>query len=172
VYCLNCPLNLNFSLFLAHNAKAQESHVPPETSCSTIAHIACNTDGFATLCAAVQAADLGGALTNGTFTVFAPSDEAFDALPAGTLDSLLKNKAALTNVLLFHAVADKVVMSDNLRCMALTKMANGKNSRTICQGQSVNQKGAGNSREKMPKIVTPDIEACNGVVLVSQVMLP
>jgi uncharacterized surface protein with fasciclin (FAS1) repeats len=89
------------------------------------------------------------------------------------VEGLLDNIPALTNILLFHAVADKVVMSDDLHCAALTKMANGKNSRTVCKGQTVSQKGAGNSREKMPNIVTADIEACNGVVhVVNQVMLP
>jgi uncharacterized surface protein with fasciclin (FAS1) repeats len=145
------------------------NHAP---ACLTIADIACNTAGFTTLCAAVKAAGLADELSAGKFTVFAPTDAAFAALPAGTLDALLDDTAALTNVLLFHAVSNKVVLASNLTCQALTKMANGKNSRTVCPNRTKFQKGAGNSREKMPKI-TSAVPACNGIVhIVNQVMLP
>jgi uncharacterized surface protein with fasciclin (FAS1) repeats len=142
-------------------------------SCSTIADIACKTDGFSTLCAAVQAAGLGEALTTGTFTVFAPTDDAFAALPAGTVEGLLDDIDALTNILLFHAVADKKVKSCNLRCNGMVEMANGGMSETVCKDGSKFQTGAGNSDDKMPKIATADIMACNGVVhVVNQVLLP
>jgi uncharacterized surface protein with fasciclin (FAS1) repeats len=148
-------------------------HASANNTCSTIVDIACNTDGFTTLCTAVQAAGLGDALSTSTFTVFAPTDAAFDALPAGTLQGLLNDTDALTNILLFHAVADKVVTGADLHCTALTKMANGQSSRTVCDGPTLYQKGAGNSREKMPKILGGDIDICNGAMhVISQVMLP
>jgi transforming growth factor-beta-induced protein len=156
----------NNSLFLAyHGADAQQS-------CLTIADIACHTAGFTTLCAAVTAAGLADELSTGTYTVFAPTNAAFAALPAGTLDNLLDDKAALTNILLFHAVADQELMVSNLQCGALTEMANGENSRTVCQGRAKFQKGGGNARDKMPKIRSA-VPACNGVLhIVNQVMLP
>ncbi len=70
---------------------------------------------FTTLVAAVQAAGLVDTLKGeGPFTVFAPTDDAFAALPAGTLDSLLlpENKQQLTDILLYHVVAGKVMASD------------------------------------------------------------
>jgi len=142
--------------------------------CSTIAEIACNTDGFSTLCAAVKAAGLDNAL-DGTakFTVFAPNDDAFANLPPGTVEALLDDTDALTNVLLFHAVAGRKVYSGDLKCQTKIEMANGKDSRTVCQGNGVFQKGAGNPRQDMPRIISTDIEACNGLIhVVNGVMLP
>lgn len=142
--------------------------------CLTIAEIACNTEGFSTLCAAVQAAGLAGALSgDDIFTVFAPNNDAFDNLPEGTVEALLDDIPTLTNILLFHAVAGKSVFSNNLKCQKTIEMANGDDSRTVCRGDSIFQKGAGNPRKAMPAIIAADIEACNGVVhVVSEVMLP
>jgi uncharacterized surface protein with fasciclin (FAS1) repeats len=81
----------------------------------TIAENAMNSADHTTLIAAVKAADLGGTLMSpGPFTVFAPTNEAFAALPAGTVDTLLKpeNKPALTRVLTCHVVAGKVTAAD------------------------------------------------------------
>ena len=150
-----------------------QQNLVASTNCKTIAEIACNTEGFSTLCAAVEAAGLGDALSTGTYTVFAPTDEAFAKLPDGTVEALLEDIPALTNVLLFHAVANKKVYSKDLKCTVKVQMANGKNSRTVCRGKKIYQKGAGNPRSAMPEIVSKDIKACNGVVhVVSQVMLP
>jgi len=142
--------------------------------CSTIAEIACNTDGFSTLCAAVMAAGLLNALNgNAKFTVFAPNDDAFAELPPGTVEALLVDTDTLTNVLLFHAVAGRKVYSGDLKCTKRIEMANGKDSRTVCRGNGVFQKGAGNPRQDMPRIISTDIEACNGLIhVVNRVMLP
>lgn len=118
---------------------------------------------------------MAGTLGSGNYTVFAPTNDAFASLPAGTLDALLKDIPALKNILLFHVVAGKRVYSKDLRCTKLVRMANKKNSRTVClnKGKQIYQKGAGNPRTKMPEITAADIKACNGVVhVVSQVMLP
>merc|ERR1711966_344243 len=70
-------------------------------------------NGFDTLVTAVKAADLAGALSgDGPFTVFAPTDAAFAALPDGVLDRLLDDTEALTSVLLYHVVAGKVEADD------------------------------------------------------------
>jgi transforming growth factor-beta-induced protein len=157
---------------LAATSSAQEE-VAVASSCSSITALACGTAGLETLCTAVKAAGLNGTLASGTYTVFAPNNDAFNSLPNGTLAALLKDIPALKNILLFHVVSGRAVYSTNLICTKLLKMANGKNSRTVCRNNKVYQKGAGNSRDKMPQILTPDIKACNGVVhVVSQVLLP
>ena len=81
----------------------------------TIVDIAVADGRFNTLVAAVTAAELVDTLkSEGPFTVFAPTDDAFNALPDGTLESLLlpENKQALTDILLYHVVAGKVMAAD------------------------------------------------------------
>ena len=74
------------------------------------------TDGFKTLVAAVTAADLAETLSgDGPFTVFAPTDDAFAALPEGTLDTLLADPAALSGVLLYHVVSGDVRAAELIR---------------------------------------------------------
>ena len=151
---------------------------PPPTECQSIAEIACSLEDFSTLCTAVTQAGLGGALSRGLWTVFAPTNDAFEALPEGTLEAVLADSDMLVDVLLFHVVANKEVFAADLRCQHLLKMGNDKYSRTVCRSGSVNgifQKGAGNPRRAadMPKVVTTDIAACNGLIhVVNNVMLP
>ena len=145
------------------------------SDCQTIAEIACGNDDFETLCAAVTAADLADTLDDKDehFTVFAPNDDAFDNLPDGTVEALLGDIPALTNILLFHVVSGHVLEADDLHCQDKIEMANGKKSRTVCDDGDIFQKGAGNSRDETPEIIATDIEACNGVIhVVSEVMLP
>jgi uncharacterized surface protein with fasciclin (FAS1) repeats len=145
----------------------------PPVECQSIAEIACGLDNFSTLCAAVTQAGLGSALSHGLWTVFAPTNAAFDALPEGTLD------AVLVDLLLFHVVVNKKIFAADLRCQHLLKMGNDKNSRTVCRsGKGVDgifQKGAGNPRDVdfMPEIINTDIAACNGLIhVVDNVLLP
>jgi len=80
---------------------------------------------FTKLLAAVEAAGLGEALNQpGPFSLFAPSDDAFEKLPPGTLDSLLKDKEKLSNLLKFHIVPEK-----------MKPTRNGKNFDTLCMGE-------------------------------------
>jgi transforming growth factor-beta-induced protein len=84
--------------------------VPPSQN---IVEFAVANDNFSTLVTAVQTADLAETLAGpGPFTLFAPTNAAFDALPAGTLDGLLADKAALTSVLLYHVVGAAVYAGD------------------------------------------------------------
>ena len=79
----------------------------------TIVDIAVEDGRFTTLVAAVQAAGLDGALSGeGPFTVFAPTDDAFAALPEGTIEALLADIPALTDILLYHVVEGKVMAAD------------------------------------------------------------
>jgi len=137
----------------------------------TIAEIAGSTEGFSTLAAAVEAADLGGTLSGqGPYTVFAPTDEAFAALPAGTLEELLEpaNRGQLSAILAYHVVAAEVMSSDLTSGDVATvngadvtlKVTDGKV--TIVDGQG-----------DVARVVMADIPASNGVVhVIDTVLLP
>ena len=90
---------------------------------------------FHTLVAAVQAADLVDALKGaGPFTVFAPTEEAFAALPEGTLESLLADPAALANILLYHVVPGKVMAADVTDGLTATTLQGSDVTFTVADG--------------------------------------
>ena len=122
---------------------------------------------FTTLATALTAADLVSTLKGaGPFTVFAPTDEAFAKLPAGTLDNLLKpeNKATLVRVLTYHVVPGKVMAADVVK-ISSTKTVNG---------DAVNVKVAGGDvMVDKARVVKADIAASNGVIhVIDRVLLP
>ena len=121
---------------------------------------------FNTLVAAVTAADLGSTLKGaGPFTVFAPTDDAFAKLPAGTVDDLVKpeNKAKLAAILTLHVVSGKVMSSDITGPMNPASVNGEALSIETTNGVTVN--GA--------KVVTADVEASNGVIhVIDTVLLP
>lgn len=120
---------------------------------------------FNTLVTAVKAAGLVETLSGpGPFTVFAPTDAAFAALPAGTLESLLADKAALTKVLTYHVVAGQVLSS----ALPSTPMA------TTVEGSPVLFSiMGGKARVNQAQIVTADIMTSNGVIhVIDAVILP
>jgi uncharacterized surface protein with fasciclin (FAS1) repeats len=131
-----------------------------------IVDIAAGNESFSTLVAAVQAADLVDTLKGeGPFTVFAPTDEAFAALPAGTVEDLLKpeNKDKLTAVLTYHVVPGKVMSGDLSDGMTATTVQGSDVTIGTTDGVSVD--GA--------KVVQADIEASNGVIhVIDSVILP
>jgi uncharacterized surface protein with fasciclin (FAS1) repeats len=134
-----------------------------------IVDIAVEDGRFTTLVAAVQAADLVDTLKGeGPFTVFAPTDEAFAALPEGTVDALLANIPTLTDILLYHVVPGKVMAADVVGL-------DGKSAGTALEGQSIDIKiDMGNVylNEDVQVIIT-DIEASNGVIhVIDAVLLP
>lgn len=129
--------------------------------CQSIVELACGLGTFTVLCDLMETLDLTETLSNGTWTVFAPTDEALEAadLPEDDADALL-------NVLLFHAIPNEVLLLDDLTCTETYEMANGEVSRTVCDGDVVRratyQKGAGNRAETKPEIIQADVLACNG----------
>jgi len=149
--------------------------VSADENCTSIADIVCESDVHTTLCDLVTASDtIVDTLTNSrsSLTLFAPTDDAFAALDADLLGELGNCTEAMDSVLAFHVVVGGFDSTD-LECGAELAMANNDNSRTICKGDAVYQKGSQNTREDMPRIVAADIEACTGVVhVVDQVMLP
>lgn len=122
---------------------------------------------FKTLVAAVTAAGLVDTLkSEGPFTVFAPSDEAFAKLPAGTVDELVKpeNLAKLTAILTYHVVAGKVMSKD---------LAGQKVSPATVNGATVDVDGTAGVHVNGAAVVAADIECTNGVIhVVDAVLMP
>lgn len=141
-----------------------------ETSCGAskndIVAVASGAGSFNTLVAAVKAAGLLETLQGkGPFTVFAPTDEAFAKLPAGTVETLLKpeNKEKLKGILLYHVVPGKVMAAD-VKTMA-AKTAGGKELGIKVEGGSVTVDNS--------KVVKTDVAASNGVIhVIDTVVLP
>lgn len=132
----------------------------------TIVDIAGSDSNFETLVTAVKAADLTETLSgDGPFTLFAPTNEAFAALPKDTLDKLLKpeNKEALRKVLTYHVVSGAVESTD---------LKSGDVD--TVEGNSVNVKVEGNSISvNKSKVTKADIKASNGVIhVIDRVLLP
>ncbi|HAV78725.1 MAG TPA: beta-Ig-H3/fasciclin [Anaerolineae bacterium] len=122
---------------------------------------------FTTLVAAVTAADLVDTLkSEGPFTVFAPTDDAFAALPEGTLESLLlpENKQALTDILLYHVVSGKVMAEDVVNLDMAT---------TALDKDVAIKVDMGNVYINDAKVIITDIETSNGVIhVIDAVILP
>ena len=119
---------------------------------------------FKTLATALQAAGLVDTLKGaGPFTVFAPTDEAFAKLPAGTLEGLLKDKAKLTAILTYHVVSGKVMAADVVKLKSAKTVQGG--SVTIDATKGVKVDGA--------NVVKTDIACSNGVIhVIDAVILP
>lgn len=132
----------------------------------TIVDVAAGAGQFKTLVAAVKAAGLAETLSGkGPFTVFAPTDEAFAKLPAGTVENLLKpeNKQKLAGILTYHVLAGKVMAAD-VKTMS-AKTVNGKEAPIKVDGGKVTI-GAAN-------VVKTDVGASNGVIhVIDAVLLP
>ena len=138
---------------------------PPELG--TIVDIARDAGSFSTLLTALEAAGLDATLDDedGSFTVFAPTDAAFEALPEGTLDALLGDIDALTDVLLYHVITDSVVDADTALSLAGTTqvMANGTKLAITLRGDALYL------NESL--VIDTDIEASNGVIHVIDAVL-
>lgn len=132
-----------------------------------IVDTAVGAGSFKTLVAAVQAAGLVETLKGeGPFTVFAPTDDAFAALPAGTVDDLVKpeNKEKLTAILMLHVVPGKVGASD---------LAGKQIDVATAGGSTVKVDGTDGVTVDGAKVVTPDIACTNGVIhVIDSVILP
>jgi len=131
----------------------------------TIVELAVENGNFTTLVAAVKAAGLAETLSGpGPFTVFAPTDAAFAKLPAGTVESLLKDKEKLSAILTYHVVAGKVMAADAVK-LTSAKTVQGTDIAIKVDGAKVMINNA--------NLVTTDIEASNGVIhVIDTVLLP
>ena len=138
------------------------------TGSENLVALAAANGSFKTLTAALKAADLTATLEGtGPFTIFAPNDQAFAALPQEALQELLKpeNKALLVKILTYHVVPGKVTSTD-LKSGAVKSV----------EGGSINVKvdpATGVSLNDDAKVVQPDIQASNGVIhAIDKVILP
>lgn len=152
VYALGLAflLTVTFSSVAAADGKQQTT---PE---ETIVDVIMASDDFSTLAAALEAADLVDALSaDGPFTLFAPTDDAFATLPEGTLDELLKDPARLASILRFHVVPQQIVSSDITSGLAVKTLGDSPLMFSV-NGEAIMVQNA--------TIITPDIEAANGVI--------
>jgi transforming growth factor-beta-induced protein len=135
---------------------------------NTIVDIAVADGRFNTLVAAVTAAELAETLSGeGPFTVFAPTDDAFAALPAGTLDELLKpeNKQQLTDILLYHVVSGKVMAADVVTLTSALTVLGKDVTITVKDGKVF--------LNDTVQVIITDVEASNGVIhVIDAVLLP
>ena len=147
------------------NSDTMDETMPAEAAVGTIVDVAVAAGNFTTLVAAVTAADLVETLSGtGPFTVFAPTDEAFAALPAGVLDALLlpENKALLAQILTYHVVSGMVMAAD---------VTDGEVA--TVEGQKVKLSTMGGVSVNGAKVVAADVAASNGVIhAIDAVILP
>ena len=144
-----------------------ESATTTHVALHDIVDTAVAAGSFTTLVAAVTAAGLGDTLKGpGPFTVFAPTDDAFAKLPAGTVEELLKpeNKAKLTAILTYHVVPGKVMAKQAMKLKS-AKTVNGKALTLKVTGGSLMVDKA--------KVAKADIDCTNGVIhVIDTVVLP
>lgn len=145
----------------------------------TIVGVAAGNENFTTLVTAVKAADLVETLSSeGPFTVFAPLNSAFEALPAGTLEGLLKpeSKGALTGILTYHVVAGKYMATDVVKAINAN---NGSFSVKTVQGGSIQLSLSGDKvmlkdvKGNIATVALADVAASNGVIhAIDAVVMP
>lgn len=141
--------------------------LPAHAADKDIVDTAVDAGSFKTLVAAVEAAGLVETLKGaGPFTVFAPTDDAFAALPAGTVEDLLKpeNKEKLTQILTYHVVPGKVMAAD----------LKGKTTEAeTVEGSTVSVDGTDGVTVNGAKVVKADVTASNGVIhAIDTVLMP
>ena len=151
----------------ANETAAEEESAESMSDAPDIVALASSQDNLSTLVTAVQEAGLVETLQgDGPFTVFAPTNAAFEALPEGTLENLLKpeNKEQLAAVLTYHVVSGEVMSSDLSDGMTASTVE-GSDVEISIDGETVMVEGA--------TVVAADVDASNGVVhVIDQVILP
>lgn len=157
------------SLMISNNALAQ----------GTVADVAVGNENFSTLVVALKAADLVGVLqSEGPFTVFAPTNDAFAKIDSATLNFLLEpaNKAALANILTYHVVAGQLNAADVVKAL---NEGGGKVTLTAVNNQSLTvvQKDGKillmDSAENYSEITATDVMGSNGVIhVIDTVVMP
>ena len=171
LFCISLGLNANNNDPIKKSTKTEPS--------KTIVDVAVGNENFSTLVAAVKAADLVGTLSSeGPFTVFAPTNDAFAKLPEGTVESLLKeeNKATLSAVLTYHVVAGEFKAADVLKAikenggMFEIPTVNGeKLTAHLIDGKVMLKDAQGN----MSTVIMTDVDASNGVIhAIDTVVMP
>lgn len=148
----------------ASNTEKSETNTPPAKA-TTIVDVAASNEAFSTLVTAVKAADLVETLSSeGPFTVFAPTNDAFAELPEGTLEALLEDREKLTAILTYHVVAGKVT-SEQVVELDRAETVNGAELRIRTENGTVMINDA--------TVTQADVMADNGVIhVIDTVLLP
>ena len=158
-------LLLVVSLIAGCTSQTTPPTTPPPAEMKDIVDIAVEDGRFTTLVAALQAADLVDTLKGeGPFTVFAPTDDAFNKLPEGTVEGLLNDIPTLTNILLYHVVPGKVMAADVVNLTSADTVS-GESVTISVMDDKVMINDA--------QVIITDIEASNGVIhVIDTVLLP
>ncbi|UCG63308.1 MAG: fasciclin domain-containing protein [Candidatus Zixiibacteriota bacterium] len=161
-HCGNCAMGEDHS---KSEKTGTESASMEKMAKMTIVETAANNENFSILVKAVKAADLGEALSGeGPFTVFAPTNKAFEALPKEELEALLKDKKKLTSILTYHVLQGKVKSAEVVKL----------DKATTLNGQEVTiKKNDDGVKIDDASVVMTDIECSNGVIhVIDKVILP
>jgi uncharacterized surface protein with fasciclin (FAS1) repeats len=131
---------------------------------ANIVEVAVDAGSFKTLVAAVTAASLGETLSGpGPFTVFAPTDDAFAKLPAGTVEGLLKDIPTLTKILTYHVISSKIMAAEAAKLTSAKTVQGGEIKIDASNGVKIND----------ARVITADMEASNGVIhAIDTVLMP
>lgn len=157
----------------------EEAKMQADYEANTVAAIAMRNENFSTLVSAVQAAELAETLqSEGPFTVFAPTNEAFNKVPKNTLDNLMKdeNKQQLRGLLTYHVVSGEFMAADVIKAIEsnnnkyeVVTVQGEKLTLSLKDGNVMIKDAQGNTS----KVVTADVDASNGVVhAIDTVLMP
>ncbi len=148
------------------DAETTTTAAAPEAAAQNIVEVAAEAGSFSTLLAAAEAAGLVDTLTSdGPFTVFAPTDDAFAALPEGTVEGLLEDPEALADILLYHVVSGEV-RAETVVTLDSATTVQGSDVAIVVDDGGVVLNGSAN-------VVTTDVDASNGVIhIIDAVLLP
>jgi uncharacterized surface protein with fasciclin (FAS1) repeats len=170
---------LAFTSFNAHAQKDPDVGGAPMFANKTIVENAVNSPIHKTLVAAVKAGGLVDTLNSpGPFTVFAPTDDAFAKLPAGTVDTLVKpeNKDTLVKILTYHVVPGRI---SSKQLMKMIKQGGGKATLKTVQGEDLTASMSGgqimltDAKGGMATVTTADVFQSNGVIhVIDTVLMP
>lgn len=140
------------------------------------ADLICSETKFSILCAQVKSAKLDGWLSDNALsvTLFAPTDDAFLAMPGGT--AITQNVDNLSYILDTH-LAGGEIQSSAIDCsreaLPPLRMVNGELTTVKCDSDSISISGGGNNANALPKIIDPDLDTCNGIIhAIDEVILP
>ena len=135
--------------------------------------IICNVPEFSVLCSLITATGLSGSFMEDTYTLFAPTNGAFESIPMEIADELAENDDMMRETLLFHAVPEMELTVSDLVCGGEVMMANREMSTTTCTAEGFFQSGPGNLPDALPQIIARDGTACNGIIhAVDEVLIP
>jgi uncharacterized surface protein with fasciclin (FAS1) repeats len=157
---------------VANESQTTQTEQAPQETSQDIVELASGNQSLSTLVTAVKAANLVETLQgDGPFTVFAPTNDAFNKLPAGTLDTLLKpeNVEQLKSILTYHVIAGEVKSSDLKDGQVVSTVQGATLTVNITDGKVTLTDAKGNKST----VVTADVDASNGVVhIIDAVVLP